>query len=60
MNPNYLFKDELVYELGVRGIVSDAYTQHLRSLFRIVVREDHDPEVAYLRDRGFQDYVRWP
>jgi hypothetical protein len=55
MNPYYLFKEELIYELGVRGIVSDADKQHLRSLFRAVVREDRDPEVSYLRDRGFQD-----
>jgi hypothetical protein len=37
MNPNYLAKDELLYELSVRGIVSDGDTYALRKLFRSVV-----------------------
>jgi hypothetical protein len=55
MNPNYLLKDELKYELGVRGIKSKADTQQLRKLFRSLVVEDLDVEVSYLHERGFQD-----
>jgi hypothetical protein len=40
MNPNFMLKDELLYELGIRGISSDADVQTLRKLFRSVVSED--------------------
>jgi hypothetical protein len=36
VNPNHLLKDELRYELGIRGISSNADTQSLRNLFRSV------------------------
>jgi hypothetical protein len=51
MNPNYLFKDELNYELGVRGITSNADTQELRKLFRSLVGEDLVVESSYLCER---------
>jgi len=37
MNPNYLLKDELQYELSARGFSSDSGFQTLRKLFRSVV-----------------------
>jgi hypothetical protein len=55
MNPNYLLKDELNYELGVRGIKSKADTQQLRKLFRSLVHENLYVEVSYLHERGFQE-----
>jgi hypothetical protein len=39
MNPNFLLKDELQYELCIHGISSDADIQTLRKLFRSVVSE---------------------
>ena len=39
MNPNFLLKDELQYELKIRGINSEADVQTLRKLFRSVVAE---------------------
>jgi hypothetical protein len=39
MNPNFLLKDELQYELKIRGINSEADIQTLRKLFRSVVAE---------------------
>jgi hypothetical protein len=52
MNPNYLLKDELIYELGVRGIRSDADVPNLRKLFRTVVSEGLRVEVSNLREVG--------
>jgi len=40
MNPNFLLKDELLYELCICGISSDADVQTLHKLFRSVVSED--------------------
>jgi hypothetical protein len=40
MNPNFLFKDELLYELGIRGISSRADTSSLRKSFRAVISRD--------------------
>ena len=37
MNPNYLTKEELLYELGIRGIKDDSDTQYLRKLFRRII-----------------------
>jgi hypothetical protein len=51
MNRTYLYKDELIYELGVRGITSNADTHVLRRLFRSVVVDDVEP--SYLCERGF-------
>ena len=40
MNPNFLLKDEVLYELGIRGITSDADVHTLRKLFPSVAAED--------------------
>ena len=40
MNPNYLTKEELLYELGIRGIKDDSDTQYLRKLFRRIISRD--------------------
>jgi hypothetical protein len=55
MNPNYLYKDELTYELGVRGIYSNADTHVLRRLFRSIVGEKAVVEPSYLCGRGFHE-----
>src|SRR5215471_14166845 len=48
MNPNYLTKDELSYELGIRGIVSCADTHNLRKLFRNNITRDLPLQYSYL------------
>jgi transposase InsO family protein len=55
MNPNYLFKDELGYELSVRGIRTEADTQVLRKVFRSCWTEEFVVDSSYLCERGFQD-----
>jgi hypothetical protein len=48
MNPNYLLKDELQYELLVTGIKSEADVQTLRKLFRLVFSENVRVELTGL------------
>jgi hypothetical protein len=48
MNPNYLSKDELSYELGIRGILEDNDTQHLRKLFRRALNRELPFQWDYL------------
>jgi len=48
MNPNYLSKDELIYELRLRGINSDEEVQWLRKLFGSVVAREVPPEARRL------------
>jgi hypothetical protein len=55
MNPNYLFKDELGYELNVRDIKTEADTQVLRKAFRLCWREEFVVDNSYLCERGFQE-----
>jgi hypothetical protein len=40
MNSNFLLKDELLYEIGIRAIISYEDVQTLRKLLRSVVPED--------------------
>ena len=40
MNPNYLLRDELVYELAIRGVNLTEDVQLLCGLFRSVLAED--------------------
>jgi hypothetical protein len=40
MNPNYLLKEELEYELRIRGIYSQGDLKILRKIFRSVTSED--------------------
>jgi hypothetical protein len=49
MNPSYLQKDRLLYELGLRGITSVADIQTPRKLFRSVALRDLPVELSYLR-----------
>jgi hypothetical protein len=49
MNSNYLLRDELLYELGIRGITSEVEIHSLRKLFRSVVARDIPVEVSYLK-----------
>jgi len=49
MNPNYLSKEELTYELSLRGINTDAEVQWLRKLFWTVVVRNVLPEARRLR-----------
>jgi hypothetical protein len=56
MNPNYLYKNELTYELGVMGINSNADTHVLRRLFRSLVVEQTVVEPSYLCGRGSDEF----
>jgi hypothetical protein len=40
MNPNYLYKDELKYELGTRGVSSLGDVELLRKIFRSIQAEE--------------------
>jgi hypothetical protein len=40
MNPKYLLKDELIYQLAIRGINVEGDVHLLRKLFRSVLLED--------------------
>lgn len=55
MNPNYLLKDELQYELLARGITSDCDVQTLRKLFRSLVAEKLQVELGNLRSQSVDD-----
>jgi hypothetical protein len=48
MNPNHLAKDELLYELSVRGITSEGDTNSLRKLFQSVVTKALPIDVSLL------------
>jgi len=54
MNPNYLTKDELLYELGIRGIDSGADTHSLRKLFRSIANRDLPLNVSYLTSASIE------
>ena len=54
MNPNFLLKDELLYELGIRGIHSDADTLGLRKLFRSIGARDLPLQFDYFNSRGWK------
>jgi hypothetical protein len=54
MNPNFLLKDELLYELGIRGIGSDADVQTLRRLFRSVVSEELPVDLSKVGSLGVE------
>ena len=56
MNPNFLLKDELVYELGIRGIYSDADTLGLRKLFRSIGARDLPLRFDYFDSRGVEEW----
>jgi hypothetical protein len=58
MNPNYLYKDELIYDLGVRGIKSNADTHVLRRLFRSLIVEQAVIEPSYWCSRGFEELYK--
>jgi hypothetical protein len=55
MNPNFLLKDELLCELGIRGISSDADVQTLRRLFRSVVSEELAVDVSKVGSLGVEE-----
>jgi hypothetical protein len=55
MNPNYLLKDELVYELEVRGITSETDVATLRKLFRMVIAEGIGVQINNLRTANIDE-----
>jgi hypothetical protein len=55
MNPNYLTKDELLYELGIRGIKEDSDTQHLRKLFRRIITRELPLQWDYLTSANTEE-----
>jgi hypothetical protein len=54
MNPNFLLKDELLYQWDIRGISSDADVQTLRRLFRSVVSQDLPVDVSKVGSLGVE------
>jgi hypothetical protein len=57
MNPNFLLKDELLYELGIRGISSRADTSSLRKTFRTVCSRELSWHFEYLESATAEDWV---
>ena len=55
MNPNYLLKDELQYELFVQGINSDSDVQMLRKLFLSVVAEKVPVDLRNLSTQSVEE-----
>lgn len=55
MNPNYLFKDELQYEICIREINSEPDVQTLRKMFRSVVSEGAPVYLINLSSLGVED-----
>ena len=55
MNPNFLLKDEILYELGIRGISSDADVQTLRRLFRSAVAEGLPVDLSKVSSLSIED-----
>ena len=55
MNPNFFFKDELLYELGIRGIHSDAHTLGLRKLLRTIASRELPLQFDYLNSRCVEE-----
>jgi hypothetical protein len=54
-NPNFFLKNELQYELCIRGISSVADVQTLRGLFRSVVSEGLPGDLSNLRSLGVDE-----
>jgi hypothetical protein len=55
MNSNYLLKDELVYELAIRGIREEADFPKLRKLFRSAITRGLPVDIQYLREFESQE-----
>jgi hypothetical protein len=55
MNPIYLLKDELQYELSIRGISSDSDVQTLRKLFRSIVAEGLPVDLRNLSTQSVEE-----
>jgi len=58
MNPNFLLKDKLLYELCIRGISSDADVQTLHRLFRSVMLEGLSVDLTKVSSLGVEMYAR--
>ena len=56
MNPNFLHKDELAYELEVRGISSKGDTALLRKLFRAIDKTEVEIQQEYLKSVELADW----
>ena len=56
MNPNFLLKEELLYELGIRGIHSEADTLGLRKLFRSIGARELPLQFDYFNSRGVEEW----
>jgi hypothetical protein len=55
LNPNYLLKDELQYELLIRSIKSEVEVQTLRKLFRTAVTENMPVNLSELIELDVQE-----
>jgi len=56
MNPNYLFKDELLYDLGIRGILSDAHNLGFRKSLRTLASRELPLQFDYLNSRCVKEW----
>jgi hypothetical protein len=57
MNPNYLSRNELLYELGVRGIACTEDIESLRSTFRAIYLRDFPLEQKYFESASVGDWI---
>lgn len=58
MNPNYLLRDELQYELASRGLNSSGDVQFLRKILRVVLADGVPSLASYLAQSSFDDLYR--
>jgi hypothetical protein len=56
MNPNFLLKDELVYELTIRGITSEGDTSLLRKLFRSTDTTEVEIQQEFLKSVSLDNW----
>jgi hypothetical protein len=55
MNPNFLCKEDLLYELRSRGIHCEGDVHSLRKTFRSVVTRELPVDLGFLEDSGVDD-----
>ena len=58
INPNYLLRNELQYELASRGLNSSGDVQFLRKIFRVVQADGVPSLASYLAQGSFEDMYR--
>jgi hypothetical protein len=59
MNPNYLLRDDLEYELASRGLSSFGDVQWLRIIFRAVQADGIPSQASHLPQGSIEELYRW-